>query len=103
MGLRAWINIGLILALVAAAWWIDRRGYAMGFSAAETAHRAATLKAQAEVAKAAEAASRREAARLAAQAQADTLARELENAAMHDPGAGLCGIGLDGVRRLARR
>lgn len=79
------------------------RFYHTGYAIAEARHTAALVKAQAATAKAAEAASRAESERLAVQATADKLAQELEDEARKDPFANRIGLGVDGVRRLARR
>lgn len=96
-----------ILALVAAFALSNAvtayRFYHTGYTLSEARHTAALVKAQADVAKAAEAASRREAERLVAQAEVDRLAQELEDAALHDPNAGRFSLGADSVRRINRR
>lgn len=79
------------------------RGYHTGVMLTKARHTAELAKAQAEAMKAAEAASRAETERLAAQAEADRLAQELEDAARHDPDAARPALGVDSVRRLARR
>lgn len=79
------------------------RFYHTGYAIAEARQAAALVKAQAATAKAAEAALRAESERLAVQATADKLAHELEDEARKDPNANRIGLGVDGVRRLARR
>lgn len=79
------------------------RGYHTGVTLTEARHAAEMQAAQSAAMKAAEAASRAEGERLAAQAEADRLAQELEDAARHDPDAGRPALGVDSVRRLARR
>lgn len=79
------------------------RGWHTGATLAAARYAASLAAAQAEIARAAEAASRAETERLAAQAVADRLARELEDEARRDPDAGRPALGVDSVRRLARR
>lgn len=97
-----WLILGLCAALTGGASLIGVKAYRAGKGACEASHAAALDRAREAAAKAAEIASRREADRLAAEAERDAMAMELEDAARMDPGAGACGIGLDGVRRLNR-
>ena len=96
---RAWL-CGAVLALVALA---GVQGYRIGHAASEARHEAALSAARAAAFAAAERLSLAEAARLAAVARADALSREMEDAAHADPDADRPALGLDSVRRLARR
>lgn len=82
------------VAACAASFW-------QGARYAQAKHAAALLRAQNEAFRAAELASRREAERLAAEAQAADLARELEDLANADPASGT-GLPLGRVLRLNR-
>jgi predicted negative regulator of RcsB-dependent stress response len=95
--LKPWILLGALLALIAAFGW----GWRSGADYAQAKHAAALLRAQNEAFRAAELASRREAERLAAEAQAADLARELEDLANADPASGT-GLPLGRVLRLNR-
>lgn len=75
-------------------------GFFSGTRVCEARHTAKLAKAQAEILRAANLASEKEQARLALEQQLDLLARELEDEARNDPGAGACGISVDSVRRL---
>ena len=79
------------------------RGRIQGAAAANARHAAAQARLQAQMIRAAEIASRKEAARLAAEVKAQQLQQELEDAARQDPHAGRIAIGPDSVRRLNRR
>lgn len=99
---RPYLLLAVALAFVASNGVSFYRGYHTGRGFAEARQAAELAAAQAEAMKAAQAASRAETARLAAQAEADKLQMEAEDAARLDPNAGLCGLGADSVRRLAR-
>lgn len=94
-----WLMLAVVLALAGAA----AQGYRMGGNAAEARHSAALVAAQAVATRNAELASRKEAARLALQAERDQLQRNLEDIANEDPDAGRPAIGLGSVQRLNRR
>lgn len=96
------MNPWLILALLAALAGAGAYGYRAGGAACEARHLVELNRARDAAAKAAEIASRREAERLTAEAERDALARELEDDARNDPGAGACGLGADSLRRLQR-
>lgn len=100
---RPYLLLAVALAFVASNGVSFYRGYHTGRGFAEARQAAALVKAQAATAKAAEAALRAESERLAVQATADKLAQELEDEARKDPNANRIGLGVDGVRRLARR
>lgn len=97
------------LILAVAALWLATagvsfyQGYHTGATLTEARHAAEVQAAQEATMKAAEAASRAESERLAVQATADKLAQDLEDEARKDPNANRIGLGVDGVRRLARR
>ncbi len=97
-----WALLALVAALTAWTGYVGARAYHAGEAAVTARHAAEIERAREAAAQAAEIASRREADRLAAEAERDAMAMELEDAARMDPGAGACGIGLDGVRRLNR-
>ncbi len=99
LALRFW-RPALALAFAAGIWL---HGHYTGRTGCET--RAALAQAEAERAawRAAEAASRKEAARLAVEAERDALARELEDAANADPVAAPACLGPERVRRLNLR
>ncbi len=99
---RPWLILALAAAFAVSNGVSFYRGWHTGTRLAEARHTAELTAAQAAQARAAEAASRAETARLAAQAEADKLQMEAEDAARLDPNAGLCGLGADSVRRLAR-
>jgi hypothetical protein len=90
--------IGAVIALL-----VVGQAYRMGYSAAmgEVAQKA--LKAQKAAFAAAEIASRKEAQRLALEAQRDDLARQLEDAANADADADRVCLGADSVQRLRAR
>lgn len=75
-------------------------GFFTGTRVCEARHTARLAKAQAELLRAANLASEKEQARLALEQQLDLIARELEDAARNDPGAGSCGLSANSVRRL---
>jgi hypothetical protein len=87
------------LALIAGAWGHGRH---TGVVACEAAHARALDAARDAAMRAAELASRKEAERLAAEAERDALARDLEDAANADPPTGEC-LSADRVRRLQLR
>lgn len=100
LNLRPYLAIVLIVAFAGSnaitAWRFHRTGAAM----ADARHNAAIVAAQAATMRAAELASRNEAARLQAEADADAKAKALEDLAYADPVRSDCGIGIDRVRRL---
>ncbi len=97
-----WLILGLCAVLAGGASLIGVKAYRAGKGACEARHEAELNRAREAAAKAAEIASRRESDRLAAEAERDALAMELEDAARADPGAGACGLGADSLRRLNR-
>lgn len=100
---RPWLIPALAAAFAVSNGVSFYRGWHTGATLAEARHTTELAQAQAVAFRAAEAASRAETERLAAQAAADRLARELEDEARRDPNAGQPALGLDSVRRLARR
>jgi hypothetical protein len=97
--LRPWLLLALGVALVAAFGLGWRRGAQITQGRWEAALVAAHRKAFEN----AERLSRAEAERLALQAERDTLARTLEEAAYADPDADRPALGADSVRRINRR
>ena len=97
--LLGWMLVG-VMALTGGTYTLGRM---QGLAAADARHVAEQARLQAQLVRAAEIASRREAARLAAVAKADQLSRELEDAARTDPLADRVSLGVDSVRRLNRR
>ena len=89
-----------VMALVGGSYTLGR---VQGAAASDARFRAAQARLQTQMIHAAEIASRKEVARLAAVAAADKLARELEDAAHTDRNAGRIALGADSVRRLNRR
>jgi signal transduction histidine kinase len=87
------------LALIAGAWGHGRH---TGVAACEAAHARAMDAARDAAMRAAELASRKEAERLAAEAERDAMARDLEDQANADPATGDC-LSVDRVRRLNLR
>lgn len=100
--LNPWLLLALCVSLAAWTGYVGTRAYRAGEAACEARHEAELNRAREAAAKAAEIASRRESDRLAAEAERDALAMELEDAARADPGAGACGLGADSLRRLNR-
>lgn len=98
LAVRLW-PAAAALALLAAVWF---QGHHAGRAACEARHTAALAAAQTATIRAAEEASRREAARLEAEAARDRLARELEDAAHADPVRVPDCLSPDRVRRLNR-
>ncbi len=92
--------VAAVMALTGGAYTLGR---IQGAAAANARYVAAQARLQAQVIRAAELASRREAARLAAEAARRKLEQELEDAARQDPNAGRIALGADSVRRLNRR
>lgn len=96
------IAIGAIIAgVLAALWAVDHRGYTRGAATTEAAYAAKFADAQKRMIAAAERASRAETERLAAEAEADKIAKELEDEALRDPSTG-CGLPLNRVLRLQK-
>ncbi len=89
----------LAVALIA----VGVQGYRMGSSAEATRTALRLAEAQRAAVQAADTLARAESARLALQAERDHLARTLEDAAHADPDASVVALGVDSVRRLARR
>jgi len=102
LGRRAMAGWALaaLLAVTGGAYTLGR---IQGAAAANARQAAARARLQTRMIRTAEIASRREAARLAAEQQVQQLSRELENAARTDPRADRIAIGADSVRRLNRR
>lgn len=96
---RLWIAAAVTMALTGSAYLWGRHD---GRALCEGAHAAALAKAQKATIRAAEQASRTEAARLALQAERDDLARELEDAAHADDDA-TGGLPRSRVDRLRQR
>lgn len=104
MLLRPWIRLLVLVAvLTSVAGVLAQRFYAAGYRAAEARQAAVVARAQARLAQAAEALGRMEALRLAAEAERDAIADELEDAARLDAAGGNVALGIDSVRRLNRR
>ena len=89
-----------VMALTGGAYTLGR---VQGVAAANARRAVEQTRLQTQIIRAAEIASRKEAARLAAVDAADKFARELEDAAHTDPRAGRLSLGADSVRRLNRR
>lgn len=100
---KPYLLLALLLLLVGSNVVTGWRFYRTGFAMAEARHAEAMAKAQAATMRAADEASRNEAARLQAEADADAKAKELEDLAYADPVRSDCGIGVDRVRRLKVR
>lgn len=99
--IRAYLIAALAVLLLAG--FAGRAAYRAGYHACQVEQAAALEDARAKAARAAELASRKEADRLAAAAQAALLAQEMEDMANADPvGAPEC-LSADRVRRLNRR
>ena len=96
---RAYIAAAILALIAASGAW----GYRTGYHASQNAYAIALAKAQAAQMRAAEASSRAEALRLAAEAETASMARELEDQANADVDAGRIGLGVAGVRRLGKR
>lgn len=94
------MNRYLLIGATAAIALAGLQGYRMGYAASEGRHAAALVAAQREAFAAAEAASRKEAERLAMEAERDALARDLEAQAYTDPDRDRPALSADGVRRL---
>jgi len=89
-----------VMALTGGAYTLGRY---QGTTAANVRLAAEQARLQTQMIRAAEIASRKEAARLVAVAAAEQLSKELEDAAHTDPYAGRISLGADSVRRLNRR
>lgn len=100
---KPYLFLALVLLLVGSNAVTGWRFYRTGSAMADARHVAAIAEAQAATMRAAEEASRNEAARLAAEAEADAKAKALEDLAYADPVRSDCGIGIDRVRRLQSR
>jgi hypothetical protein len=94
-----WALAGL-MALTGGAYTL---GHHQGVAAASARQAVEQAHLQLQMIRAAEIASRKEAARLAALQKADELSKELEDAAHTDRNAGRIALGADSVRRLNRR
>lgn len=95
-----WWKPMLALAVAVGLW---THGNVTGRSACEARHEAAMVKAQRDLWRAAEQASREEAARLEAEAAREDLARQLEDAAYAEPPSADCGLPASRVLRLKER
>lgn len=91
-------GFGLLAMLLAFAWV-----YSLGREHEAGAHAREALELRDMLDDARRDADRRELARLAAEAERDALAKELEDAALADPGADGVALGVDSVRRIDRR
>lgn len=100
---RLYAALAILVVAGLLIWRMDALAYSRGFAAAEAIHASDIAKERDRVAAAAEQASRKEAERLAVEAERDALARELEDAALQDPDAGRMCLGVDSVRRLQKR
>ena len=89
-----------VLTLVGGAYVLGRQ---QGDVAASARYAVKQARLQTQMIRAAEIASRKEGARLAAVAAADKLSKELEDAAHTDPLADRISLGTDSVRRLNRQ
>jgi len=94
-----WV-LAALMAIVGGAYTIGR---VQGAAASDARFAATQAHLQTQIIRAAEIASRKEAARLAAVAAADKLSRELEDASHTDRNAGRISLGTDSVRRLNHR
>lgn len=92
-----WLMLGALVGLAGAFGW----GWHLGSGVVRDQHRAALAEAQAAAMDAAQAQAAIEAERLAAEAQAADLARQLEDMAHADPATG-CGLPAGRVLRLNR-
>lgn len=100
---RFYLALGLIAAVGLAAFWAGNRLFQAGYASCQAERALALEKARTEAADAAELASRKEAERLAAEAQNALLAAELEDLANADPVAAPDCFSADRVRRLNLR
>jgi len=98
-----WARIAVLVAVLAALAFAVDRIYRAGWDAAMASIATDLAEAQRAAFKAAELASRKEADRLAAEATAADLARQLEAAADEDVDADRMCLGPDSVQRLKAR
>lgn len=96
--LRAYIAAGVLAAIIAAFFF----GYRQGSGACEAKRVEEVAQAQAATIRAANEAASRELRRLVAEAEAEALARQLEEQAYADLPSDGCGIDTERVRRLNR-
>ncbi len=88
------------MALVGGSYTLGR---VQGAAASDARFAVKQVRLQTQMIRAAEIASRKEVARLAALQKIEQLTKELEDAAHTDPDAGRISLGADSVRRLNRR